>query len=527
MSLKSKGIRICLVVSAFLLFLVAIASLILVLVFDKVFAKLLAEKLPLLPGSEVLDNWIKPTVPVYFTVYLFNLTNPERVLAGERPNLSVVGPFTYRETREKFAIKFSSEAKPKRLRFKQRIFYHYVPGLSVDIPESSKITTIDMIYMELVGRDTISFFNYELFVKLSPHEFMWDYTTFISSLGSSLSGSKTSNAGFFALSNETTVFEFTVDTGVDDIQNIARIYDVDGKSVMNVWDVSEANMINGTDGSIASPGLEVGSEVTFHVPDICRSATSYAIGQTTTKNRDDVDVIVFSPTSPKPDDPLVQWREKMFCEHGITCPPKGLISLRPCLKSNGFKVPMYMSQPYFLGGDPELRAAINGLPEPNEEEHATRVHIEPNTGFVLEAFKKVQFNVLLNRETTSIKKIKKPIYFPVAWVIESAVADKATLDMLYTKLLRPKKLIPIILSIVGAVALLFCVSIVCVLLMFIRIRRRRSKPTALVSSTIHAVTSVTSTYDSAMDTKPFVQDTNPTVPNLHYKSSLYTPNSQV
>ena len=37
-----------------------------------------------------------PPVETYFTVYQFNVTNPEAVLAGSKPRLAEVGPYVYR-----------------------------------------------------------------------------------------------------------------------------------------------------------------------------------------------------------------------------------------------------------------------------------------------------------------------------------------------------------------------------------------------------------------------------------------------
>ncbi|VDQ08462.1 unnamed protein product [Trichobilharzia regenti] len=54
---------------------------------------MISKKLAIIPGNEVYDNWLSPSVPVYFSVYLYNLTNPEEVLNGDRPKFSEVGPY--------------------------------------------------------------------------------------------------------------------------------------------------------------------------------------------------------------------------------------------------------------------------------------------------------------------------------------------------------------------------------------------------------------------------------------------------
>ena len=42
------------------------------------------------------EYWLDPPVPIYIQFYMFNLTNPEEFLQGEKPSLSQSGPYTYR-----------------------------------------------------------------------------------------------------------------------------------------------------------------------------------------------------------------------------------------------------------------------------------------------------------------------------------------------------------------------------------------------------------------------------------------------
>ncbi|KAG5455333.1 Sensory neuron membrane protein 1 [Clonorchis sinensis] len=49
-----------------------------------------------LPGRRLYENWRNPTVPIFFKVHLFNVTNVDDILRGGRPRVEVVGPFVYR-----------------------------------------------------------------------------------------------------------------------------------------------------------------------------------------------------------------------------------------------------------------------------------------------------------------------------------------------------------------------------------------------------------------------------------------------
>ena len=52
-----------------------------------------------------------PPVETYFTVYQFNVTNPEAVLAGSKPRLVEVGPYVYRSKVIQDKVEWSSDFK--------------------------------------------------------------------------------------------------------------------------------------------------------------------------------------------------------------------------------------------------------------------------------------------------------------------------------------------------------------------------------------------------------------------------------
>jgi hypothetical protein len=48
-------------------------------------------------GSFIFNLWLKPPVPVYLKVYIFNVTNAEEFLkGGVKLKLDQVGPYVYR-----------------------------------------------------------------------------------------------------------------------------------------------------------------------------------------------------------------------------------------------------------------------------------------------------------------------------------------------------------------------------------------------------------------------------------------------
>lgn len=47
-------------------------------------------------GSRVFESWKRPPPPVYMEYFFFNVTNLDEFLAGAKPVVNQVGPYTYR-----------------------------------------------------------------------------------------------------------------------------------------------------------------------------------------------------------------------------------------------------------------------------------------------------------------------------------------------------------------------------------------------------------------------------------------------
>ncbi|KAF7259694.1 hypothetical protein EG68_02356 [Paragonimus skrjabini miyazakii] len=421
MSRKSNCFMVVLIIIAVILLVLALVSFILLFVFDQLFLTMLAKNTVLQPGSPLFDNWLSPSVPIWFKVYMLNLTNADEVLNGGRPHFQEVGPFVYRENRERYDRQFSNNSSPQTIRYKHRIFYYFQPDLSLTNPNNVKITTPHLYCLSPDARWMTMFTSCEPFTTLTAQEAMWGYypTSLLEVTGQKV--------GIFAEINGTDVHEFVVNDGVENIQNIGQIYEVDGKKKLTIWDNDEANTINKLDidtkieeinGSLAPPGLQVGSTVTFYVPEICRSTTLYATGKKNTVNSKDVEIIVFTGAPADPTEHIFEWRNRIFCQTKAGCPPKGLVALGPCLNSRGINMPLYLSQPSFIGADPRIGVHFDGLSLPNPDKHVTTVHIEPTTGFLLEAFKRVQFNLLMRNTNKMFKNMKSGIYFPIGRIEE-------------------------------------------------------------------------------------------------------------
>lgn len=55
----------------------------------------------LVEDSPTLSRWANVSIPIYFSVYIFNVTNPAEFMAGEKPIVREVGPFVFIQKRRK------------------------------------------------------------------------------------------------------------------------------------------------------------------------------------------------------------------------------------------------------------------------------------------------------------------------------------------------------------------------------------------------------------------------------------------
>jgi len=117
---------------------------------------------------------------------------------------------------------------------------------------------------------------------------------------------------------------------------------------------------------------------------------------------------------------------------GIGACTDGILNLQGCQGA-----PVIMSTPHFLGGDPVLIQAVEGM-EPDKEKHITYLNLEPTTGLPIVAHKRIQVSVpLLQSEYfTALKKVQETV-FPVVWVDEGADLDDENADKLKSMLVTP------------------------------------------------------------------------------------------
>uniref|UniRef100_A0A8C7CFK4 Scavenger receptor class B member 2 n=1 Tax=Neovison vison TaxID=452646 RepID=A0A8C7CFK4_NEOVI len=374
-------------------------------------------------GSETFDSWKKPPLPVYAQFYFFNVTNPEEILRGEIPRLEEVGPYTYRELRNKADIQFGDNGTT--ISAVSNKAYVFERNQSVGDPKVDLIRTLNIPAVvskhfryhycgfEKQGKSpvkAVTFLHLRV-TKLSPYS--TKLTHKINSHGKMILFTHFQKNG-------TNDGDYVFLTGEDNYLNFSKIVEWNGKTSLDWWTTDTCNMINGTDGDSFHPLIDK-EEILYVFPsEFCRSV-----------------YITFSDFESVRGLPAFRYKvpgeilanssdNAGFCVPKGNCLGSGVLNISIC--KNG--APIIISFPHFYEADQQFVSAIDGM-HPNKDDHETFVDINPLTGIILRAAKRFQINVYVKKledfaETGNIRTL----VFPVMYINESVLIDKETASRL-------------------------------------------------------------------------------------------------
>ncbi|XP_060583637.1 lysosome membrane protein 2-like [Ruditapes philippinarum] len=399
-------------------------------------------------GGPVYEYWEDPPVPVYLQIYMFNLTNKEEFLNGQKPSLNQVGPYTYSEKREKFDIVFNENGT---VSYRQKRVFTFEPEMSQGNKETDMYLSPNPVYWALYNalkyeddkvREAIyaatQLFDEHPLMFRSFEEVIWGYHDPLLNVTKVIDPDwfYTDYIGFFMNKNNTDDGVYTVYTGADDINQLGVIDRYNGTNHLDFWSTEWANMINGSDGTIGPPYLPKDITLYTFSSDICRSVPG--IFHKTVETSQGIALWRFSGEPKGLANATVNPDNIGFCTPTReNCLGAGLVNISNCQSVDFFHLPVAISLPHFLFGDPRYINAVYGV-SPNEEEHNTVIDLEPYTGLVLNAAKRLQINVYLEplaniSETLNIK----PVFLPVFWLNESATIDDKSSKKFYRLLFTP------------------------------------------------------------------------------------------
>ncbi|XP_033178732.1 sensory neuron membrane protein 2-like [Bombus impatiens] len=415
---------------------------------NKLISKI-TEALSLREDSKIYKAWKSP-MQLTFTCHFFNVTNPDEVMSGSNPYFNEVGPFTYDEILEKQIIDVDDAMD--EITYTTKSMYSFNKDLSVKLSEHDKITilnpayigTMSMLsslpagYIEKYGNNIPKLFpnRSSIFLKANPNDLLFngikvscdlrkfpELDVICKTLGSNLPQvlRKTDKQDVYLLSifqriNATFRGPFSVNRGVNDIMRLGDITSYMGKRKQKIWNSEDCNIIRGTDSIIWAPLIKPLPFVSTFIPDLFN--IPYQLSRCMCRTieadyKDEISVrgLIGSRFVMKERTWFLNTTQ-CYCllENKIPkCLPQGLIDVWECQK-----LPVILSEPHFLHGDPQLLKYAGGL-NPDDRLHETYIIIEPYTGTPLSGQKRMQLNLYLGKQSVELLSNVSEGYFPLIW----------------------------------------------------------------------------------------------------------------
>lgn len=434
------------------------------------------------PESKSFPGWRNPSLPIYMKFHFFNVTNVNDVMTGEKPIVEEVGPYVYRELREKVNITFNEDNS--EVSYNEKISFFFEPSMSTG-SEGDVVSNYNLPFIGTVSalqqavrdgnpkaRLAILLLNGKvmankitLFTFNTVQELLWGHTSDFFNLVWKNRRFKdkilTNQWGLFYGRNGTAGDRMTIGTGIHSLYDIAQVKAYKEEPKLNYWYSEYANAINGTDGAMFHPGVGKGEKLFMFSPDLCRSIMAEYKGEEMIQGLKTYHFgpskSVFAGPEENPDNVDFCWPDGKK----ESCLGQGLLRVSNCKKF----APLVASSPHLLGADASKASMVSGL-NPDPLLHVTKLNIEPSTGLLLEAKKRIQYNVLIEKIPRQgiFRKAPDGTVLPLFWVEEGveAPAEFAAKLGKVPKLLAMCHNLMLALVAVGAMLLLGCLLAVLV-----------------------------------------------------------------
>ncbi|XP_050598000.1 sensory neuron membrane protein 1 isoform X2 [Bombus affinis] len=427
------------------------------------------------PNTEMRELWSTFPVPLDFKIYLFNVTNPTEITAGEKPILEEIGPFFYDEYKHK--VNMVDREEDDSLEYNLKATWFFNPSLSSPLTGEEELVFPHVLILSMIkltleqqpaaigilnkAVDNIFKKPTSVFVRAKAREILFDGVP-LDCTGKDFASSAICNVlkekedallpdgpgrylfSLFGPKNGTVLPDrIRVLRGVKYWKDVGKVTEVNGKPELDIWTEDQCNEFNGTDSTIFAPLLTEQDDIVSFSPDICRSLSARFDRKTKVAG-----INTYHYTADL-GDMSTNPKEKCFCPAPDNCLTKNLMDLTKCVG-----VPLIASLPHLLGSEEKYLEMVDGL-HPNEEKHGINMDFEPMTATPLIARKRLQFNMFLQKvEKFKLMKNFPECLFPFFWVEEGIELGGEFLAKL--------KMVFKMISIIGFMKWLTIISGVCV-----------------------------------------------------------------
>ncbi|XP_074474870.1 lysosome membrane protein 2-like isoform X2 [Sebastes fasciatus] len=423
----------------------------------------LKKEIVLVEGSRVFGSWKSPPPPVYMEYFFFNVTNLDAFLQGAKPEVMQVGPYTYREYRNKDNVTMGeNDTTVSAYNTKSFVFMR---EKSVGDPAMDSITTVNIPAWAVMEKVKGTFFKAPmvalwmsnlgsgLFTTRTVDELLWGYEDPLLVRVKQGSPEVETVFGLMHKKNGSNNGEFVYHTGKQNYMDYGRVATWKGESKLTFWKTDQSNSINGSDGSAFHPLLNKDERIYIFTPDLCRSIHMEFEKEVEVKG---IPAYRFTPPrsvfASKEENPA----NEGFCVTPKECLGTGLLKVSPCRKG----APVVASFPHFYLGEDKYVAAIEGM-SPQREHHQTFLDLNPTTGVIVRANKRAQINILIGK-LSGFPKTRglNDTIFPVMFINESVVIDDASAARVHKLLMISTAVSNFPLIIVGLGAIMLAVLII-------------------------------------------------------------------
>ncbi|GIY40901.1 scavenger receptor class B member 1 [Caerostris darwini] len=446
------------------------------LIFPRILRWQVEENLILSPEAEPYEYWKVIPVPIYARFYFFNVTNTEDIIEKKaKPHVQELGPYTFRETREKVNITWHSNGTVSYLQIKR---WFYEPSLTngslddlvtnVNVPLATAVNqgvrSGDPFFIS--GIDSIlKFTNSRLYVTKSIRNLLFDgYEEEILNTAKDIGIEVPYDKfGWFYRKNNSDDGEYTIFTGKSDVDKYGYVDLWKGSNVLSGRH-PPCNQIQGTAGDMWPPFRnDKRQKLSLFVADVCSTLQLSYLSE--------IEVNEIESYRYWLDETALdngKYKEENSCLCADSCMPPGALDIETCQ----FGTPAVISFPHFLYADQHYHDKIDGL-KPDPEQHVFIIDLEPKLGIPVNVNARLQINVAIPNcdEIENLELPSEKIYYPIFWFSESASINLETAE----KLKFVTKMLPQYVTI-GCFLSMSCGVIIFILALHRAIRRLRKKP---------------------------------------------------
>ncbi|XP_055324872.1 sensory neuron membrane protein 2 [Sitodiplosis mosellana] len=423
-------------------------------------------------GTEQFERFVNIPQPLHFKVFIFNVTNPNEVIEGGVPKVKEIGPYIYRQYRNKDISSVSPDKRFVIFRGIQKFIFdeHASAPLTesdnlvvlnvqlnsvVQMAESSMPAQLGILNGQL--EDVFGEKYDSMFMTVKVSDLLFDGVPLcvnpsgIASFICSVIKNQKPRAikeiddgsmrfSLFGHKNNTDDGLFEIHSGVGDIEKLGAIRKWNNRHAIKAWmnatdgGKSTCNFINGTDSTVYAPHIKPNAYLDIFATDICRSVKIYYAGKIRYAG---IPGYHFESGSDFLESIGPEFGNECFCIDRIVnvpvrsngCLYKGALDLSTCQGG-----PIIMTFPHMLGSAAEYRT-VKGL-HPDPKRHLTFADIEPNTGYPLRGAKRVQLNMFIKKiNQIDVTEQLQTCLLPIVWVEEGVELNDAMQSLLKWKLI--------------------------------------------------------------------------------------------